>query len=211
MIMATIRNSFLKGGTGSIAGMVIYTVEGKTYARSCPEQYHDRKSIAQLSQRRRLILVMDFLKPFKELLKFTFPGEPGKRNGYFAAKSYNLKHGVKGEYPGIQIHKQKALLCHGPVPLPSSIVMAHHENGLLLEWDTIIADSSGAPDDTLVVIAVLVYSHVSEYQFTGVKRQTGHYLWQPDLPLDGGGVNVWVAFRRSDQVMMSDSCFLGEQ
>lgn len=209
--MVQIKNKLLQEGKGAIAGMVIYTVQGKTYARSLPDQYNDRKSTAQLAQRRRMVLVMDFLKPFKELLRFTFPGEPGKRCGYFAAKSYNLRNGLKGEYPGIQINKQTALLCHGPVPVPIQMEVVRLGDALLFEWDTILSDSAGAPDDTLVVMARQVLSHASDYQFTGVKRQTGRYLWQPDLPVDGGEAKVWVAFRRSDQVVMSDSCFLGER
>ncbi len=207
--MVRIKNSFLKEGQGSIGGMVIYTVDGKTYARSRPEQYRDRKSVAQLAQRRRMRLVMEFLKPFKQLVRFTFPGDTGKRSGYFAAKSYNLRYGFKGEYPGIQIDYQAALLSRGPIPLPMGMQVTRHDAGLRLEWDTTLSDGAGAPDDTLVVMAVLDLSYASDFQFTGTKRQTAHYHWQTDLLLENREVHVWVAFRRSDQVVMSNSCYLG--
>lgn len=208
--MARISNKILKDGGGSIGGMVIYTVDGKTYARSRPDEVNDPKTPAQLAQRRRMVLVMDFLKPFKELLKFTFPGEPGKRSGYFAAKSWNLKHGLKGTYPGILIDQEQALLCHGTVPLPTTVQVTRQAKGLFFIWSPEVNEGAGASDDTLLVIAGLTSSHESDYQFTGVKRNKGYYLWQPDLPMEGEEMNVWVAFRRSDQVAMSDSWYLGE-
>jgi len=208
--MAQISNSILKNGKGSIGGMVIYTVEGKTYARSRPDEVSDPKTPAQLAQRRRMVLVMHFLRPFKKLLKFTFPGEAGKRSGYFAAKSWNLKHGLKGTYPGILIHKEQALLCRGPVPLPTGVQVTRQTKGLFFIWSPEVHDGAGAADDTLVVIAGLTSAYESDYQFTGVKRRKGLYLWQPDLPMEGEALNVWVAFRRSDQLVMSDSRYLGE-
>jgi len=208
--MAVLQNKILQHSKGKLNGMVIYEMDGRTIVRSLPSEFKDRKSPAQLAQRRRMLLVMDFLKPFKELLKFTFPGEAGKRSGYFAAKSWNLKHGLKGTYPGILIHKEKALLCHGPVPLPTGMQVTRQSKGLFFIWSPEVHDSAGAADDTLLVIAGMVSSHESDYQFTGVKRNKGYYLWQPDLSMEDEKLKVWVAFRRSDQVTMSDSWYLGE-
>lgn len=209
--MARLSNKILRDGFGSIGGMIVYTVEGNTYVRSKPSQYNDRKSATQLAQRQRMVLVMDFLKPFKKLVKFTFPGESGKRSGYFAAKSWNLKHGLKGTYPGILMDRQKALLCHGPVALPGLLVVSRLGQELVIGWDGGGADIQGDPNDTLVVMAQVVRSHQADFQFTGVKRSKGRYRWQPELPDDGKKWHVWVAFRRADQVTMSDSRYVGER
>ena len=64
--MARLKNSLLKGMSGSIGELILYEMGGETYARSKPANYKDRKSPTQLNQREKLILINDFLRPFKD-------------------------------------------------------------------------------------------------------------------------------------------------
>ncbi len=80
--MARTTNNLLKGMSGKIGDLIIYEMEGKTYARSKPSGYKDAKSPLQLNQRQKLIFVNDFLRPFKDILKKTFFNKENDKRPY---------------------------------------------------------------------------------------------------------------------------------
>lgn len=205
--MARIKNNILDAGTGSIGPVVIYKMYGKTYMRSKPDKYRDRKSPAQLAQRRKLTLSLEFLRPFKKLLRVTYAHEAVGRSAFQAAQSYNLKNAIQGDYPEQTINPAKALLSVGKVILPESITLTKKENGLLFEWAPGYTEQA-ARKDTLVVMARIREQHFTDYRFTGARREDNAYLWPTEL-FKHGALDVWIAFRGYQEDDMSNSKYLG--
>ncbi len=172
--MARTTNNLLKGMSGKIGDLIIYEMEGKTYARSKPSGYKDAKSPLQLNQRQKLIFVNDFLRPFKDILKKTFFNKENDKRPYLRAQSYNLKHGTIGFYPDLEIDYKKALLCKGSLPVPKNVKAFYTEEGIVIEWDNII----GYSKDTLFVMLRQKETIYSMYKFTGVERSDEYYLWK---------------------------------
>ena len=206
--MARIDNKLFKDAKGSYADAVIYTMDEKTYLRSKPAQYRDRKSPKQLVQRQKMILVNDFVRPFTELIKLTFAGEAEGKRMFAKAQSYNMKNGLSGIYPDQKIDKAKALLSKGPLMLPAEAKVTLTPKGLLFTWSTETEPEYANVDDTLLVIIRRSNSLASDYTFTGVKRYEGSFLWK--APWTGSSLrpDVWIAFRSKDEQLMSDSLWI---
>lgn len=206
--MARVKNNILEAGSGSVGPLVVYSMFGKSYMRSKPGGYHDKKSPAQLAQRQKLQLVNDFLTPFKGLLKLTFAEEAVGRAAYHGAKSFNLKHGVKGAFPDFSINKQTALLSKGGVSLPEEVSVALTSEGLLFNWDSSVVGDQRALTDTLIVMARISGTISVDFLFTGVRRSKGVFLWDTPLVETSGQLDVWIAFRNSEETAVSNSRFV---
>ena len=204
-IMATINNLF-DSGQGKLGNLVLYKVGGQGRVRTRAGHFRDRKSPAQLAQRQRMQVVNHFLKPFRDLIRITFAAEAMGGSAVHAARSYNMRHALTGEYPDIAIDKSRALLSRGPLPLPVGAKASPQPEGLLIEWENGAEAAGQLPSDTLVVMALSPGNGTVDYRFTGVRRSDGCYLWKPSLPQEN--LDIWIAFRNRKETEMSESLFL---
>ena len=203
--MAKIDN-LLAEGQGGLGELVLYRMNGKVYARTKPAKYRDKKSPAQLAQRQRLQVVNAFLRPFRELIKVTFASEAIGRSALQAAQSYIMRNAVAGAYPNIYVDKSKVLLSKGPLPPPAGASVEAHPDGLLVKWKNGKEASGNAASDTLLVIAWSEENGGFDYQFTGVRRSEGAYVWKTRLAENNVSMPVvWVVFQNARQTKLSDS------
>ncbi len=202
--MARTTNSLLKGMSGKIGDLIIYEMDGKTYARSKPTSYKDSKSPLQLNQRQKLILVNDLLRPFKDILKKTFFNKENTKRPYLRAQSYNLKYGTTGFYPDLEIDYKKAFLCKGSLPMSKNVKALYTEGGIVIEWENI----KGYSKDTLFVMLRQKNTVYSMYKFTGVERSEEYYLWKDTAKYKSDEIQLWIAFRDPTEEEMSDSLYV---
>jgi hypothetical protein len=205
--MATIDHLF-DTGQGLLGNLVLYKVGGKGRIRTRPAQYRDRKSPAQLAQRQRMQVMLQFLKPFSRLLRITYAAEAVGRSAMQAAQSYNMRHALAGEYPDIYVDKSKALLSRGSLPVPVGATLTARPEGLLIEWQNDPEAALHHPHDTLVIMALSAEKGHTDVRFTETRRSEGRHAWTPALP--SGPVAVWIAFRNRAQTEMGESLFVGE-
>ncbi len=190
--------------SGKIGDLIIYEMDGKTYARSKPLSYKDCKSPLQLNQRQKLILVNDFLRPFKDILKKTFFNKENTKRPYLRAQSYNLKYATIGFYPDLEINYAKALLCKGDLPSTKNVKAYYTEEGVVIEWE----NSKGYSRDTLLVMLRQKGTIYSMYKFTGVERSEEYYLWKDTAKYNPDEIQLWIAFRDPMEEEMSDSLYV---
>jgi hypothetical protein len=206
--MSTIDNLF-DGGRGRLGNLVFFQRHGKSYVRTRPARYKDRKSPAQLAQRQRLQVMNNFLKPFRNAIRVTFAAEAMGRSALQAAQSYNMRHAVAGEYPGIHIDKPKVLLSRGALPMPVDVRVELRSGELLISWENGEEAKGSAATDTLVVLAYLESAARADYRFTEARRYDGQYMWRTSLPLHEDDLpDVWIAFRNESMTGMSDSLYV---
>ena len=206
--MATIDNLF-DSGRGRLGNLVFYRMNGMNIVRTKPAHFHDSKSPAQLAQRQRMKVVNDFLKPFLQLIRITFPPQKAGRTARSESQSYIMRHALAGEYPGMYVDKSKALLSRGPLPVPVSAKVTAHPDGVLIEWENGSEAAGPRVHDTLLVVAQDAKTGSANYRFTEARRADGRYVWKP-VPASGQ-VAVWIAFRNQAQTEMSDSLYVGEK
>lgn len=208
--MSEINNLF-DSGKGSLGNLVFFRRLGKTYVRTKPVRYRDRKSPSQLAQRQRMQAMNRFLKPFSPLIRITFTPEAAGKTALHAAQSYNMRHAFAGEYPGIHVDNNKVLLSRGPLPLPQNLSVKAQPDGLLIEWVNGNEASGNRWSDTLVVMAWSESAGQGAYKFSETYRKEGRYFWKPAISLLENEIpNVWIAFRNQEQSEMSDSRYISE-
>ena len=58
---------------------------------------------------------------------------------------------------------------------------------------------------------IMLFNHSTgeaDYRFTGVRRSEGEYIWNNDISNNLKNMDVWVAFRNTEETKMSDSVCL---
>lgn len=207
--MARINNLF-DSGQGKLGNLVFYKVKGQGIVRTKPEHFRDKKSTAQLLQRKKLQVVNEFIGHFNGLIRKTYQPEDEKRSSRSEAFSYNMRNALKGVYPDIYIDKQKVLLSKGPLPLPVSVELTSHPEGLLIRWkngEEAIGKTAG---DTLVLMLLDENTKYCDYKFTDVSRTAGEYVWKLSTPPPYDTLpDVWIAFRNRQETQMSNSMYAG--
>jgi hypothetical protein len=199
-------------GTGTLGNLVFFRRLGKTYARTRPARFRDRKSPGQLAQRKKMQAVNRFLKPFSALIRLTFTPEAAGRTALHAAQSYNLRNAFAGEYPNLYIDFSKVLLSRGPLPLPAHVSVMARPDGLLIEWQNGHEAAGRRSYDTLVVMAWSETAGWGVFKFSEVLRKEGRYLWNPPLQLNDNEIPaVWIAFRNQEQTELSDSRYVNRE
>ncbi|MCU4176534.1 DUF6266 family protein [Carboxylicivirga sp. N1Y90] len=199
------RYNINDGSSGKIGSVVTYQMYGKSYVRSLPSQYKDKKSVKQLAQRQKMSLVNEFLSPYKDVLKICFQQVASGCSAYAAAKSYNLLNSIYGEFPNQYIDFTKALVSMGSVPLPTNTSIERTHEGLLLQWSK---EDSGSALDTLFMIANVRGQYIIEYKQTEARRRDCSYLWKIDS-FGNEKYDIWLVFRDYKERGFSNSKYLG--
>ncbi|WP_282038288.1 DUF6266 family protein [Saccharicrinis aurantiacus] len=195
-----------EGASGKLGNVVTYQMYGKSYVRSLPGSYKDAKSEKQLAQRQKMQLVNGFLSPFKEILRLTFKEEALGRSAYMAAKSYNMRNAIVGEYPEQKIDYTLALVSKGIVPLPAEASITRTADGLLFKWSD---EVTGNGSDTLLLIANQRGQYATISKMTGIERKEKSYLWK-ESTLNNSNTDIWIVFRDYKERGFSDSLWLGQ-
>ncbi len=207
--MAVLNNKFLEGLSGSLGNIVIYELNGKTIVRSKPGYFRDKKSPRHLAQRQKMKLVNDFLRPFIHIYPRTFGLENTEKSPFYFAKSYNMKFGVKGAYPNLEIDYTKALFSKGSVPLPKEASATIQGKDLLVEWGTSDIEFNNNRDmDTLILLMRHKAENLSRYTFSGVRRSKGNFLWEGVCNRNINEMHLWIIFRNAAESNISDSMFV---
>lgn len=199
--MVRVKKGLLISGGGSIGNLVFYSMNGNTYIRTKPSRYRDKKSQAQLAQRKKFNIVLSFLQKFKALIRIGFAGEAIGRSAFQAAQSYHLKHAVMGKYPDMEFNYSKSMLCSGNVKVPEQIEIRKAEDHILIEWERPEVKNM---NDTLIVAAA--HFGNADFQLTGVKRSKMKFKWFTELT-DYKNLHVWVAFRNEKESDVSNSIY----
>lgn len=202
----------MQGTNGKLGDVIFYQMYGKTYVRSKPyknkhkDKTKDPKSIRQIIQRERMQMITQFLKPYKELLRFTFASQAIGKSAYHAAKSYNMLHGIKGYYPDMELDKTKLRVSKGVLQEPVCIAMQVSGNTVQIEWDPVYYFNNKHYGQCLLMIATK--ENYCKYEFTQTPRNQGEFTWDIKS-FDLEDVDIWMAFYVPHTTAMSDSLFLG--
>lgn len=153
--MELVDGSLLKGFSGKIDGLIVYTVGEKTYARKKPEKVRDPKTGKQLRQRAKFPAVQAFYQSVKSgILKKVYDlaaKEEGSRSGYHLFMHFNIM--AFGESGFIDYSLLR--LAHGMQQLPYSLeVKTVSEDGVEFSWLDNSLTMMAQASDHLMVAAV---------------------------------------------------------
>jgi hypothetical protein len=150
-------NSILAGVSGSFGNVVVYIRMGKTYVRSKPITGTKKKkprTIPQQAQMGKMKVLSSFQNVTSDFLKIGFKQKGIERNmtANNAAKSVNLLHGVKGEFPEQEINWDTVLVSDGELSKPENVKVTVAKNALQFTWDEDKAPIGSPNDRTMILL-----------------------------------------------------------
>jgi hypothetical protein len=207
-------NSILAGVSGSFGNVVVYMRMGKTYIRSKPINGTKKKrvrTIPQQAQTGKMKVLSSFQNITSDFLKIGFKQKGTERNmtADNAAKSVNLLHGVKGEFPEQEINWDTVLVSDGDLIKPENVKVTVAENTFHFSWDEAQSITTGSPDDRTMI---LLYDKVEKrFQacYSGARRSElkDVFMLRPTR-IKNKTFEVFIAFKDilSDAVSKSVYC-----
>jgi hypothetical protein len=150
-------NSILAGVSGSFGNVVVYTRMGKTYIKSKPVKGTKKKrvrTIPQQAQMGKMKVLSTFQNITSDFLKIGFKQKGTERNmtANNAAKSVNLLHGVKGEFPAQEINWDTVLVSDGDLVKPENVKVTVADHIFHFSWDEAQSITTGSPNDRTMIL-----------------------------------------------------------
>lgn len=207
--MARLKQGINGPGQGRVGNVIMYEMYGKTYVRSRPERYKDKKSEKQLAQRQRLKLAQNLVRHLNPLVRITMKEMSAGRSSYHTAVSLNLKQAIVGQYPDQYINPAEVILSQGNLILPGSVSLKKTDEGIYLDWSIENQrEGHNHPSDNLIwCMKDLASFAYADYQITTIKRHQGKALLP--IPHSENPVELWIMFRSADEMKISNTKWVG--
>ena len=103
--MGKISQGVLGGFSGKVGNVVGGSWKGVDYMRIKPAHVANPRTPAQVGQRTKFSLVLDFLKPMTDFLRVGFQMYASKMTQFNSAMSYNLQNAITGIQPDFEIEE----------------------------------------------------------------------------------------------------------
>ena len=209
--MATYKKGILGAFSGSVGPVVGSSYRGKKVMRSKPEKTTKPPTAAQLLQRTKFAVAMQFLNPTKELLN-TYYGTPeGSKSRYNLAVSYHLTEVLFVVDDAWEIRYEQVMYAKGSLlPADNLQCISGGTHSLQLTWNNNAAQAGCKTTDQFMV--VVFEPETSEYGFFMHAATRSDAEVSLALPAEWSGKKVHVyGFMASENGKgNSGSLYLGE-
>lgn len=189
--MAIINGGRLQGKVGSL---IYYTRGGKTYARAVPKSSTKPPTEAQLAQRRRMKVAMQFLSPLTPVLEITYRSASGRLNktGLNMAVAQALSCAMAGQYPDFYIDPSLVQVSRGTIQTLRRVSLQLDTAGIFtLQW---VPEHESPMVDKNVPVVLLLYNQtrgVTELSNEKTMRSDGELTMQVSDEMLRGDVHAY--------------------
>ena len=200
-------DSFMHGASGKIGGIVLYTVDGKTYFRQHVPQHADARTEKQLLQRQRLITAQTLFQSVKNCLLYDVFSlaavQQHRRSGYHLFLKLNTTACGK-DYT---IDYSLLTFSQGQLQLPFNFRLSgSNDRQAEFTWSNCQEQTTARGSDRLQVAAIFPDEPFRVKILPGIDavRKDG-YATVPLEKRPGGEVHLYCFFARSDLKSFSDN------
>lgn len=197
-----------KGKLGPLYG---YIVNGRQILRAAPHPSKKPRSIKQKAQEQKVQVLTPFFTKIKAYLSIGFELSAMKRNinSNNAAKSYNLKYGIKGEYPDQEIDYAGIRLTEGSLDIPAQATASSVEGGIKFSWAYDADGSLGDGADKTMLLVFFKENRTAFYFISGAYRMNGEEILPLNDRLRGQTAETYISFVTDDRKSISNSVYTG--
>ncbi|MBB5620573.1 hypothetical protein HDE69_001622 [Pedobacter cryoconitis] len=213
--MAIIQEgTVLAGIRGKIGKVVIYPGKSKVCARSTPAKPRKKavRTVKQQAQSNKMKVLSSFLNAVNPFLQVGFKQKVKDQDlsANNAAKSVNMKHAIKGEFPEQEINWDTILVAHGDLIKPENVVVKVSKNTFNFTWDEDKTGQASPNDRTMILLYNKEYQHFFA-NYSGARRdELKDTLCLDSSPIrtKGRTYEVFIVFKdiMSDEVSKSVYC-----
>ena len=203
----------LQGAYGAYSGKIGNTIgaswKGISYIRIKPAHVANPRTAAQMTQRNKFKLMLNFLRPLKPALKLGFKEFAVRKSAFNCAMSYNLQNAVDTDNLTSVVNYSNVLVSRGSRKgVFNADVSSLEPAKLLFTWDD-NSDNVTAHDQAFIV----VYNpseNEAIIETSGGKRIDMVQTVTVPAYFSGDVVHTWIAFASPDGRLVSDSRYAGE-
>jgi hypothetical protein len=209
--MGTIKQGILGGFSGKVGTVVGGTWKGIHYMRSLPTSVRNPRTEAQVMQRTKFMVTIDFLKPITPFIRVGFKNYASRQTAFNAAMSYNVKNAVTGVFPDYEMDYSNILVSRGSLLPAENADAVAAERSLNFTW----SDNSGVSNATETDQAMaLVYNGTkgeSVFSTTTGDRSSGSATLNVPENWIGDTVEVYLGFISENGSLVANSVYLGQK
>jgi hypothetical protein len=208
--MAKITESVIGKLRGKIGQVVGSSWKGISILRVLAGSVANPQTDAQLAQRQKWAVTMNFIQPLSQFLQVGFKSYAVKMTGINAAMGYNIKNALTGTYPNFAIDYPNALVSRGNLAGALNQVAASTVAGTVhFTWDDNSGEiSASAYDKTLLVVYNPAQNRAVTVSELAERADGTQTITVPDS-FSGDLVQCYIAFITVDGAMVSNSAFAG--
>jgi len=205
------RKNRIPGLTGRKGNVVSYMLNGQYVERTIGVTTKPPTEL-QLVGRDRMTIVTDLLKPVKEFIEIGFSLQKKEPfdNYHNLAKSYNMLHAVKGEYPDQQIDFDLVLFSKGNLELNKEAQVRVVKKGLEFSWDPELLTNGRMPNDQVMTLAYCPEKETAFLQTTGARRDVGKDFLEVAAFHQPVILETYLCFVAADRKSISNSYHIGQ-
>lgn len=208
--MGKIKNGILGGLSGLVGPIVGVVTKDKNWVRSRPKKSSLPRSVAQLAQNQKIILLHPLFKDLNPFLKLSFKLKAIERdlNPYNAAKSANLLTAIAGVYPEQRVNWEGMILADGQRAMPEQVQLRSLKQGFELSWSADFEEAHGSGSDRTMLYAFCQQLKKPLYIIDGARRSELKDVFPLPKSYKGKTFQIFMAFRdaRTDDVSRSVYC-----
>jgi hypothetical protein len=194
--MARLRKGILGGVSGKVGNVVGGSWKGIDYLRSLPAEVQNTNTILQQNQRAKFRVLIEFLRPMKELIRIGFKPQAGRMTAFNAAMSYNYHHALAGDLDtGFAVAFSEARLALGELePIMGLTAESAEAAKLNLGWDDNSAAAGAASTDILYVAVYNPLKNHAVVRINAAVRADGAVVLELPASYSGDTVQVYTGF-----------------
>ena len=205
--MAIFKNGILGAFNGKVGTVVGYELNGVPVGRSLPSKRKGKISEKEMANRKKFACLQAWLQPLTSFLRIGFKDYDPKFQGFVAAKSYNSKHALSGEYPDFVVDPSLALVSYGSLTLAETATAVSEMPGTVtITW----TNGSYQSMEKAMVVLYDIDSKRALVDAAATWRASQKFEWVLGAHHSGKKIHVYLAFIAFDQSERSNSQYLGE-
>lgn len=205
--MGKFKNGILGAFSGTVGTVVGYELNGVAIGRSRPSKKRGQPSTGELANRKKFADLQAWLRPLTIFLRVGFKDYQPSFQGFVAAKSYNSKHAVTGEYPDFIIDPALALVSYGSLTQAETASAVSETPGTVtVNWTNGLFQGM----EKAMIVLYDIENKRALMDTSATWRAAGSFDWVLDEGSSGRKFHVYLAFTAFDQSARSNSQYLGE-
>lgn len=212
--MGRLKNG-INGPVSGKVGDAVFAIDkrGNCTVRSKPRKRTRAMTAGEKKQTNKLSLISPLINPVSDFIRigFELKADEMELDTSNAARSVNLKRGVKGKALNQEVDWENFLFSHGDLATPETVVINPVNNGFELHWSKYYDLFNGAMQDRTMI---MLYSPELErhyYNFSGAQRKELQDFIRVVLPnkLRKTIFHIYLSFKEVTTNKVSDSVYCG--
>lgn len=208
--MGKISQGILGGLSGKVGNIIGGSWKGVDYIRIKPSSVANPRTEAQVNQRNKFTVTLEYLQPNKDFIKLGYKSYAIKKTEFNAAMSYVLNNAVGGTAPDFTIDYSNALLSRGSLSSPLNPTFDVSTPGnVTFEWDDNSDEGNANTTDKAMILVYNPSKKESTYILDGELRTATTQMLSIPNSYTGDTIEVFMAFISEDGSQVSNSVYLG--